>query len=121
LFLTEKAFVEGCALGVEAGFLVSSASLHWGLAKQFFAAGVAADVEALGRHREEQQGIITLLREAVAGVAHMDGAFDLMFVKRHLPEFPLRLLQPYAYVDDEAYQRFIESVRQKYPHWLEDE
>jgi dihydrodipicolinate synthase/N-acetylneuraminate lyase len=119
LFLTEKAFAEGCALGVEAGFLVSSASLHWGLAKQFFAAGVAADAQTLARHREEQQGIIVLLREAVAGAAHMDGAFDLMFVKRHLPEFPLRLLPPYAYVSDEAYERFIDSVRQRYPHWLE--
>jgi dihydrodipicolinate synthase/N-acetylneuraminate lyase len=119
LLLTEKAFAEGWSLGVPAGFLISYASLNWHLAHRYYDAVVAGDTDAIATMRGEQDGVIKILRETVAGAAHMDGAFDLMFVKRHLPEFPLRLLPPYAGVSDEAYGRFIEGVRQQYPHWLQ--
>ena len=119
LFLTEKTFAEARALGVPAGFLVSYASLNWPLVHRYYDAVVAGDADTIATMRAEQDGIIKILRETVAGAAHMDGAFDLMFVKRHLPEFPLRLLPPYAGVSDEAYERFVEGVRQQYPHWLQ--
>ena len=119
LFLTEKTFAEARALGVPAGFLISYASLNWQLAHRYYDAVVAGDTDAIATMRAEQDGVIKILRETVAGTAHMDGAFDLMFVKRHLSEFPLRLLPPYAGVSDEVYGRFIEGVRQQYPHWLQ--
>jgi dihydrodipicolinate synthase/N-acetylneuraminate lyase len=119
LFLTEKTFADAHALGVPAGFLISYASLSWPLAHRYYDAVVAGDSATVATMRAEQDGVIKILRETVAGAAHMDGAFDLMFVKRHLPEFPLRLLPPYAYVSDEAYGRFIDGVRQQYPHWLQ--
>jgi dihydrodipicolinate synthase/N-acetylneuraminate lyase len=118
LFLTEKTFAEGRALGVPAGLLISYASLNWQLAHRYYDAVVASDTDTIAIMRAEQDGVIKILREAVAGAAHMDGAFDLMFVKRHLPEFPLRLLPPYAGVSEEAYGRFIDGVREQYPHWL---
>ncbi|MGB7160339.1 MAG: dihydrodipicolinate synthase family protein [Tepidisphaeraceae bacterium] len=120
LFLTEKAFAEGCALGVDAGFLISYASLNWPLAQRFFEAGVAGDGAFVAEMRRQQQGVINLMREAVGTEPHMDGAFDLMFVKRYLPEFPLRLLPPYAGVSDEGFARFIDGIRQTYPHWLDN-
>jgi dihydrodipicolinate synthase/N-acetylneuraminate lyase len=119
LFLTEKTFAEAHALGVPAGFLVSYASFNWQLVHRYYDAVIAGDTDTIAAMRAEQDGVIKILRETVAGAAHMDGAFDLMFVKRHLPEFPLRLLPPYASVSDEAYGRFIEGVRQQYPHWLQ--
>jgi dihydrodipicolinate synthase/N-acetylneuraminate lyase len=118
LFLTEKTFAEGRALGVLAGFLISYASLNWELAHRYYDAVVAGDTDTIATMRAEQDGVIKILRETVAGAAHMDGAFDLMFVKCHLPEFPLRLLPPYAYVSDEAYARFIEGVARQYPNWI---
>jgi dihydrodipicolinate synthase/N-acetylneuraminate lyase len=119
LFLTEKTFAEGCARGVPAGFLVSYASMNWQLVQEYYAACLGGDADRIGTHRAQQDAVITALREAVAGAAHMDGAFDCMFVKQHLPEFPLRLLPPYAAASDEAFQRFIDGVRKCCPNWLE--
>ena len=119
LFLTETAFADACALGVKAGFLVSYGSLSWTLTKRYFDAVVAGDRATVAVLREQQDGVIQIMREATGKMAHMDGAFDLMFVKQHLPEFPLRLLPPYASVSDEAFARFIDGVRQAYPEWIE--
>lgn len=119
LMLTETAFADACALGVRAGFLVSYASLSWTLTKRYFDAVVAGDRTSVAKAREQQDGVIKIMREATAKMAHMDGAFDLMFVKHHLPEFPLRLLPPYAAVTDEAFVRFIDGVRREYPEWLQ--
>ena len=120
LFLTETTFADACALDVRAGFLVSYASLSWTLTKRYFEAVVTGDRATVARLREQQEGVIRIMREATGKMAHMDGAFDLMFVKRHLPEFPLRLLPPYARVSDEAFEQFIDGVRQAYPEWLEE-
>lgn len=121
LFLTEKAFAEGCERGVEAGFLISYASTNWPLAHRYFDAGVAGDLETVAAHRKEQQGVLTIMREATADSgAHIDGAFDLLFVKRYLRQFPLRLLPPYTAVKDAAFERFIDGVRRQFPHWLDD-
>lgn len=119
LFLTEKAFAEAGALGVPAGLLISYASMNWRLAQAYYAAVVAGDAEAVGKHREQQTGVIELMREAVGDGPHMDGAFDLMFVKKAMPAFPLRLLPPYLPVTPEAYERFIAAVGKRYPAWLD--
>ena len=119
LMLTETAFADACALGVPAGFLVSYASLNWRLANRYFAAAVAGDRAAVAVMRKQQDGVLAILREATGNVAHMDGAFDLLFVKHHLPEFPLRLLPPYAAVNEAGFARFIEGVRRAHPEWIE--
>ncbi len=45
-------------------------------------------------------------KAALAGSAHMDGAYDKLYMKRHFPELPLRLLPPYAGATDEQFARF---------------
>ena len=120
LMLTEKAFAEMCALGGDAGLLLSYASMNWGLARQFYEDAIHGRDQAVLAHRKEQQAVLALMREAVGDGPHMDGAFDTMFIKCHVPAFPLRLLPPYQAVDDEAYKRFVESVARAYPHWLSE-
>lgn len=120
LFLTEKAFAESGALGVKAGLLISYASMNWRLARDYYDAVVTGDTRAVADHREQQQGVIAMMRQAVGDEAHMDGAFDTMFIKRHLPAFPLRLLPPYRAVSEEGYARFIESIRPRFPAWVEE-
>lgn len=119
LFLTEKAFAEAGALGVPAGLLISYASINWRLAQAYYAAVVEGDDDAVAKHREQQAGVIKLMREAVGDEPHMDGAFDLMFVKKALPTFPLRLLPPYTPVSPEAYEQFIAAVGKRYPAWMD--
>jgi dihydrodipicolinate synthase/N-acetylneuraminate lyase len=123
LFLTETAFADACARGVPAGFLISYASTSWRHAKDYFAACLAGDLTAVAEHRRQQDLVLTAMRNAIATAMannppHMDGAFDQLFVKRHLPEFPLRLLPPYIASSDDAFNRFIAGVREVCPDWL---
>ena len=51
------------------------------------------------------------VKAALAGAAHMDAAFDKLFVKYHLPEFPCRLLPPYRGATEEQFLRFRDACR----------
>jgi hypothetical protein len=51
------------------------------------------------------------VKAALAGAAHMDGAFDKLFVKYQLPEFPSRLLPPYRGATEEQFLHFRETCR----------
>jgi len=124
LFLTETAFADACARGVDAGFLISVASMNWKIARQYFAACVAGDTPLIAAHHQQQDALIAAMDEAVGAMGdeapHMDGAYDQLFVKRHVPEFPLRLLPPYKAASEEAFQRFIDGVRTLCPQWIEE-
>lgn len=121
LFLTEKAFAEAGALGVKTGLLVSYASLNWKMTRAYFDAVAAGDEKAVAEYREQQAGVVKLLRETAGDKAHMDGAFDVMFVKKALPAFPLRLLPPYSPVSDAGFKAFVAGVKEHYPAWMERE
>jgi hypothetical protein len=43
---------------------------------------------------------------ALPGGPYMDGAYDKMYVKRHFPEFPLRLLAPYCGATEAQFAQF---------------
>jgi len=45
---------------------------------------------------------------------HMDGAFDKLLHRLHDPEFPLRLLPPYASATEADFLRFRETLP---PRW----
>jgi len=50
--------------------------------------------------------------------APMDGAYDKLFCRLHQPDFPLRLIPPYASFTVEQFERFVGLLRQNYPGWL---
>lgn len=50
-------------------------------------------------------------KAALAGHAHMDGAYDKMYMKLHFPEFPLRLLPPYSSASDAQFETFRAACR----------
>jgi hypothetical protein len=47
---------------------------------------------------------------AVGDEAHMEGAYDKMFIKLHDPAFPLRLLPPYVSAGAAAFERFRAAI-----------
>jgi dihydrodipicolinate synthase/N-acetylneuraminate lyase len=89
------------------GLLVSIASINPARAKAFVAGDDArrtadvADFTALGA---------TLKELAAAGRYHIDGAFDKMLFRVSDPEFPLRLLPPYAGATEEDFARFLAAI-----------
>jgi dihydrodipicolinate synthase/N-acetylneuraminate lyase len=90
----------------ECGLLVSISSVHWEKSRRFF----AARGEELARMRDELRGIHRSLIAAVGNEAHMDGAYDKLYVKLHAPDFPLRLLPPYASTSEETFRRFRDAL-----------
>jgi dihydrodipicolinate synthase/N-acetylneuraminate lyase len=126
-FYTELGYPQGCQVG-EPGYLMSLTTMNMPLGVRFFEAGVTGDRATLFRIQAEALDILEWLvggagaevgSSAFPGAkAHMDGAYEKLLAKVHDPRFPLRLLPPYQSTTDEAYARFVETVRERLPHWL---
>jgi dihydrodipicolinate synthase/N-acetylneuraminate lyase len=115
-FLNEFGYAYGCLIG-ECGLLASLALTNWEAGRKFFDAGRNRDVHTL---LSMQRALMALTRDLVAAVgdaAHMDGAFDKMLWRLHDRRFPLRLLPPYAGVDEACFERFATLLRENHPAW----
>ncbi len=116
-FITEGGFPTAAMMG-ECGFLISYTSTHFARASEFFAAGRRQDAAAMAAIAQDFPVLIDAFKTAVAGGAHMDGAYDKLFCRVHDARFPLRLLPPYACVSDAAFDHYLSLLRQNAPHWL---
>lgn len=116
-FITEGGFPTAAMMG-ECGFLISFTSTNFARAAEFYRAGRRQDAAAMADITKDFPGLINAFKEAVAGSAHMDGAYDKLFCRVHDDAFPLRLLPPYASVSDAAFARYLELLRTHHPDWL---
>jgi dihydrodipicolinate synthase/N-acetylneuraminate lyase len=117
-FFTEQNFAAGSLLG-ECGFLISIASINPRRARQYFEAGAKRDGDTLRTMRAELMGLHAEMMGAVGSTPYIDGAYDKLFSRIAVNEFPLRLLPPYDYVSDAAFEKFWAAVQEKYPQWME--
>ena len=53
-------------------------------------------------------------------VPDWDGAFDKLFSRLLIPDFPLRLLPPYTSASEAAFERFAGVLRGHFPQWLDE-
>ena len=116
-FITERGFAKASLLGDNCGFLISVASTNYAAAKEYYAAGRARDATKLDATAAELSAMVQILIRHAEGIAHMDGAFDKVFNRMQVPEFPLRLLPPYGYFDDATYARVVAEFRERFPRW----
>lgn len=87
----------------ECGLLAALSAAHPSKARALHAAR-GAELASLG---EEFRTVHRAIKSVIDPAAtHMDGAYDKLYVKRLMPDFPLRLLPPYSYPDDGAVARF---------------
>ena len=93
--------------------------MSWKHAKRFFEACVTKDNARIAEYINDTLDIGDGLERAYSGKTHMDGGIDKMYVKIHDPDFPLRLLPPYASTDDESFQTLIDHLKEYHPDWLE--
>ncbi len=99
----------------ECGLLISIAATNPERARQFF----AARGDALVDYNSELRHVLTALKETVGPDAHIDGAFDKLIYKLSAPEFPLRLLPPYATADEtRALDDYRDAMTRLAPMWL---
>ncbi len=94
----------------ECGLLLSIAVVNPNMAKVFFNARGPEQVKLLS----ELQRARRIFHKAVAGAGHMDGVFDKVYIKALLPNFPLRLLPPYTFANDDCVTALIDGLPS---HW----
>lgn len=116
-FITEGGFPIAAMMG-ECGFLISYTSTNFQRAAEFFRAGRAQDAERLEAIAADFPALIAAFKDAIGSAAHMDGAFDKLFCRIHDPEFPLRLLPPYAGASEAQFERYLDQLRRISPRWL---
>jgi dihydrodipicolinate synthase/N-acetylneuraminate lyase len=115
-FFTETGFGYASQIG-ECGLLISVASINFAEAKAYFEAGRRREVDTLLRCQDELLALVLDLVALGRTEAHMDGAYDKVFCKLRAPDFPLRLLPPYAGLSDETFRAIAAMIRTKYPRW----
>lgn len=117
-FLTEIGFGYGNLIG-DFGFLLSIATSNIKRAWEYFYASCNREYEKTFKMQQELNLMAKGLMEA-AGGGKMDGAYDKMFSKILIKEFPLRLLPPYKSNTDEAFDKYYSFLKKEFPQWLED-
>ncbi|HHW31570.1 MAG TPA: dihydrodipicolinate synthase family protein [Clostridiaceae bacterium] len=117
-FLTEIGFGYGNLIG-DFGLLLSIATSNIKRAWEYFYASSNSESEKTLKMQQELYMMVKGLMEA-AGGGKIDGAYDKMFSKVLIKEFPLRLLPPYKSTTDEAFDRYYSFLKMEYPQWVED-
>ena len=117
-FMGEVNFAHGCMFG-ECSLLASAGPLAPRQAWAYFEAGRSRDVERLFYWQHAFFRMTAdVLGPAFSDGTHIDGAYDkLMKRLSGLEDFPLRLLSPYAGIDEEVYQECRRIHREQYPDW----
>ena len=120
-FLTEFNFAIASLLGQDVGFLISVASTNWQTARLFYQSCIEHKVQDINEYVTELKDIHDVLFKSVGQQGHIDGAFDKQFSKIADNRFPLRLLPPYGYADDESFLKFARYIKDNYPRWISEE
>ena len=116
-FYTEYDFAAACLLGLDVGFLISIASINWQMAKLFYQAGLEYKTQDIKKYISELNDISQALFGMVGDQGHIDGVYDKMFAKITDRQFPLRLLPPYSYVDDDCFAEFVKYIHLNQIYW----
>jgi dihydrodipicolinate synthase/N-acetylneuraminate lyase len=114
-FLTETGYLYGSLFG-ECGILASLVT-GWSQLHEIFAAGKQRDVARYPTFVQECELFTKLLFDCV-GDARIDGAYDKIFARVLVPDFPLRLLPPYDGTPDREFHEFVSLLRERLPAWL---
>src|SRR5262249_19351724 len=97
--------------------LASLAMTNFQACREYFEAGRRRDLAALLTMQQELTDLTRELMAAVGPDVHIDAAFDKMLWRLHDERFPLRRLPPYHGASEEAFRRFAQAVRTKFPRW----
>ncbi len=114
-FFLEDAYAYASLMG-EASLLISFCNINYRLAHAYFEAGKTKDRETLMNMVQEFSAFYSLLGLLPGGL--MDGAYDKLYVKYSIPEFPQRLYPPYEGVTEEQFAAFDKALREAVPGWF---
>lgn len=115
-FFVDGGYAYGSLVG-DCGLLPSLALCNHRRMQAFVRAGVQRDEGTLLGMQRELRLLADGLRAVVGEPPLIDGAYDKVVWKLQDPDFPLRLLPPYAAAPDDAAERFRRWVTEHVPSW----
>jgi len=98
-------------------FMPSTISCSFNRCMDFYKAGVNKDFKTCLEIDKEIQRADHVLSELFPG-DRIDGAYDKMWLKMNIPDFPLRLLPPYEAFSDEQFEEYRARMKQVVPNWF---
>jgi hypothetical protein len=104
------------SLAGEASLLISMSNINYRLAHAYYEAGLRRDAETLIRMERDYARCGAILAKYRG---KMDGAYDKLFVKYSIPEFPHHLYPPYEGFTDSEWAAFDAELRSALPQWFE--
>lgn len=115
--LSEYGYGLGCLYG-ECSMLFSSISTHFPTAWRLFNAGKERDIPTIVELEKEVAVSQEILFET-CGTPVINAAYDKLYAKATIPEFPMRLYPPYQTFSDEQVKNYFEQMRARLPQWFE--
>ena len=116
IFFLENAYGYASLIG-ESSLLISLSNINYRLAYEYFDAGTRKDAQKLMAIEKDFAICSDILFSALPS-GKMDGAYDKLFVKYAIPQFPQRLYPPYEGATDAQFQAFDQALRNALPGWF---
>lgn len=114
--LSEYGYGLGCFYG-ECSLLFSSIGSHLPTAWKLFEAGKNLDIPVLTELEKEVAISQEILFKHCASPV-INAAYDKLYVKAFLPEFPMRLYPPYQTFRDEQVENYMNEMKERLPGWF---
>lgn len=115
--LSEYGYGYGCLFG-ECSMLFSSISSHFPTAWRLFRAGQERDIDTIVEIEKEVAVSQEILFETCATPV-INAAYDKLYAKATIPEFPMRLYPPYQTFSDQQVNNYFNQMRSRLPQWFE--
>lgn len=114
--LSEYGYGYGCLFG-ECSMLFSSISSHLPTAWRLYNAGLEKDIAVIAELEKEVAVSQEVLFETCATPV-INAAYDKLYIKTVLPEFPMRLYPPYQTFSEEQVDNYMRKMRERLPQWF---
>ena len=102
----------------ECGLLISKLNISYKTAWEYLNAGVNNDRKTVERIVSDVKKAREIFSDLLpAGM--MDGAYDKLYTRLTIPEFPNRLYPPYDAVDERLFQVYKQRMQKAFPSWFE--
>ena len=115
--LSEYGYGLGCFYG-ECSMLFSSIVTHFPTAWKLYEAGIRQDIPTIVKLEQE----VALSQEILFDTCKtpvINAAYDKLYVKSFIPEFPMRLYPPYQTFSEEQVSDYMREMRRRLPQWFE--
>lgn len=115
--LSEYGYGFGCLFG-ECGMLFSSTSTHFPTAWRLLRAGQEQDIGIIVELEKEVAVSQEILFET-CNTPVINAAYDKLYIKATIPEFPMRLYPPYQTFSDRQVSDYFNQMRARLPRWFQ--